>query len=85
MALAAIQASYDDDKIETSTIVSNEEIEDQMAVIIDPAFSIMSKIKLNLAPAIAIQVGTDTSLPRRDGHLQEVYIYFFSRQIQVVF
>jgi hypothetical protein len=54
MALASIQAFYydDDDDSERST----REIDDQMAVINDPSFSIMSKIKLNLTPAIAIQV-----------------------------
>ena len=61
MALAAIQASYDDD--DSDEIVSKknnndeeENVEDRMAVINDPAFSVMSKIKLNLTPAVAIQV-----------------------------
>jgi hypothetical protein len=59
MALAAIQALYDDDdEIDLKKHQKEKEdiIEDQMAVINDPAFSIMSKIKLNLTPAIAIQV-----------------------------
>jgi hypothetical protein len=64
MALATIQASYDDDdnnnNEEMSTKKYEEETDDQMAVINDPSFSIMSKIKLNLTPAIAIQP-TDTS------------------------
>jgi hypothetical protein len=57
MALAAIQASYDDDDDnETKTPTIHEEIDDQMAVLNDPTFSIMSKIKLNLTPAILVQV-----------------------------
>jgi hypothetical protein len=60
MALAAIQASYDDDdEIDSKKHEEKkqaEEIDDHMAVINDPAFSVMSKIKLNLTPAIAIQV-----------------------------
>jgi hypothetical protein len=59
MALAAIQASYDDEEEEIVSKKHKEEeeaIEDQMAVINDPAFSVMSKIKLNLTPAVAIQV-----------------------------
>jgi hypothetical protein len=57
MALAAIQAFYDDDDDdEKRPSKHEEEIEDQMAVINDPAFSVMSKIKLNLAPAIIVQV-----------------------------
>ena len=62
MALAAIQASYDDDEDEgiskeISSNKNNEQlVEDQMAVLTDPTFSVMSKIKLNLTPAIAIQV-----------------------------
>ena len=64
MALAAIQAFYDDDDEdntnEKNTKKYQEEIDDQMAVINDPAFSIMSKIKLNLTPAIAIQVNKNT-------------------------
>ncbi|CAF5063092.1 unnamed protein product, partial [Rotaria socialis] len=54
MALAAIQALYDDDdddgKHDEKTI-AEEEINDRMAVINDPTFSVMSKIKLNLTPA----------------------------------
>jgi hypothetical protein len=59
MALSTIQTSYDDDDDNNNEITTKnyqEEIDDQMAVINDPAFSIMSKIKLNLTPAIAIQV-----------------------------
>ena len=56
MALAAIQASYDDDEDIPEKKQQEEFVEDQMAVIIDPSFSVMSKIKLNLTPAIAIQV-----------------------------
>ena len=60
MALAAIQASYDDDDDNidtvTKTTTQEQDVEDQMAVMNDPAFSVMSKIKLNLTPAIAIQV-----------------------------
>ncbi|CAF2555502.1 unnamed protein product [Rotaria sp. Silwood2] len=57
MALAAIQASYNDDdgNDEKSTAKDEEEIYNQVAVITDPAFSVMSKIKLDLAPVIAIQ------------------------------
>ncbi|CAF3620454.1 unnamed protein product [Rotaria sordida] len=54
MALAAIQASYDDDDNDNEK-TDEEEINDRMAVINDPTFSVMSKIKLNLTPAIAIQ------------------------------
>ncbi|CAF3251810.1 unnamed protein product [Rotaria socialis] len=58
MALAAIQALYDDDdddgKHDEKTI-AEEEINDRMAVINDPTFSVMSKIKLNLTPAIAVR------------------------------
>ncbi|CAF1624315.1 unnamed protein product, partial [Adineta ricciae] len=64
MALAAIQASYDDDDDNidtvTKTTTQEQDVEDQMAVMNDPAFSVMSKIKLNLTPAIAIQPA-DTS------------------------
>ena len=57
MALSTIQAAYDaDDDGQMNT----PEIDDQTAVITDPTFSIMSKIKLNLTPAIAIQPA-DTS------------------------
>ena len=62
MALAAIQALYDDDddvediKVQRRVANKDEEIEDRMAVINDPAFSVMSKIKLNLTPAIIAQV-----------------------------
>ncbi|CAF0857313.1 unnamed protein product [Adineta steineri] len=58
MALAAIQALYDDDDDKTDEIRvtrHEEDTEDRMAVLNDPAFSVMSKIKLNLTPAIAIQ------------------------------
>ncbi|CAF4007742.1 unnamed protein product [Rotaria sp. Silwood2] len=58
MALAAIQALYDDDDDkdnDNDNEKTEEEIEDRMAVINDPTFSVMSKIKLNLTPAIAIQ------------------------------
>jgi hypothetical protein len=53
MALASIQAFYDDDDDNERSM---REIDGQMAVINDPSFSVMSKIKLNLTPAIAIQV-----------------------------
>ncbi len=60
MALAAIQTSYNDDdddyESEHETNTTEEQINDQMAVINDPSFSVMSKIKLNLTPAIAVQV-----------------------------
>ena len=61
MALAAIQASYDDDDEDNNNKIDtrkqqDEQIDDQMAVIIDPSFSVMSKIKLNLTPVVAIQV-----------------------------
>jgi hypothetical protein len=59
MALAALQALYDDDDDKEDMIdtnVTEQETNDRMAVINDPAFSVMSKIKLNLTPAIAIQV-----------------------------
>jgi len=59
MALSIIQTSYDDDDDNNNEITTKkyqEDIDDQIAVINDPAFSIMSKIKLNLTPAIAIQV-----------------------------
>lgn len=59
MALSALQASYNDDDDDDNVIIKKkheEETDDHMAVINDPAFSIMSKIKLNLTPAIAIQV-----------------------------
>lgn len=59
MALAALQALYDDDDDKEDMIDTNiteQETNDRMAVINDPAFSVMSKIKLNLTPAIAIQV-----------------------------
>ena len=60
MALSAIQALYDDDNDDDNDEIraknNEEEIEDRMAVLNDPAFSVMSKIKLNLTPAIAIQV-----------------------------
>jgi hypothetical protein len=58
MALAALQALYDDDDKEDmiDTNITEQETNDRMAVINDPAFSVMSKIKLNLTPAIAIQV-----------------------------
>jgi hypothetical protein len=60
MALSTIQASYndddtDEDEINTKT-TDDEDTNDRMAVMNDPAFSVMSKIKLNLTPAIAIQV-----------------------------
>ncbi|CAF0888463.1 unnamed protein product [Rotaria sordida] len=63
MALATIQASYDDDDDDnekSTTIIRVEKIADQVAVITDPTFSVMSRIKLDLAPIIAIQ-STDTS------------------------
>ena len=63
MALAAIQALYDDDEEDdgtTRTTAFEEEAEDRMAVMNDPAFSVMSKIKLNLTPAIVIQVSEMT-------------------------
>ncbi|CAF0843309.1 unnamed protein product [Rotaria sordida] len=63
MALATIQASYhddDDDNEKSTTIIREEKIADQVAVITDPTFSVMSRIKLDLAPVIAIQP-TDTS------------------------
>lgn len=53
MALAAIQALYDDDDDEQT---ADNETNDRMAVINDPAFSVMSKIKLNLTPAICVRV-----------------------------
>jgi hypothetical protein len=61
MALASIQALYDDDDDhdhdnEDEINTTEEETNDRMAVITDPTFSVMSKIKLNLTPAIAIQV-----------------------------
>jgi hypothetical protein len=60
MALAAIQTSYNDDddndESEHEINTTEEQINDQMAVINDPSFSVMSKIKLNLTPAIAVQV-----------------------------
>jgi len=59
MALAALQALYDDDDDKEDMIDTNiteQEANDRLAVINDPAFSVMSKIKLNLTPAIAIQV-----------------------------
>ena len=52
MALAAIQASYNDEDDEKST----SQYEDNMAVLNDPTFSVMSKIKLNLTPTVMIQV-----------------------------
>jgi hypothetical protein len=63
MALAAIQASYDDEddidlqknKINRTT-TDEDDAYDRMAVINDPEFSVMSKIKLNLTPAIAVRV-----------------------------
>lgn len=59
MALAAIQASYDDDDEDTGPTPApahEQEAEDRMAVMNDPSFSVMSKIKLNLTPAIYVQV-----------------------------
>jgi hypothetical protein len=56
MALASIQASYDDEEDEDETNINEKETDDRMAVINDPTFSVMSKIKLNLTPAIAVQV-----------------------------
>ena len=60
MALAAIQALYDDELDEDVTPKKSstwqEEVDDRMAVINDPSFSVMSKIKLNLTPAILAQV-----------------------------
>jgi hypothetical protein len=61
MALSLLRASYNDDddddnEDQTNTKIIEEEIHDRIAVINDPSFSIMSKIKLNLTPAIAIQV-----------------------------
>ena len=60
MALAAIQASYDDETDEETTVQKStqwqEEVDDRMAMINDPSFSVMSKIKLNLTPAILAQV-----------------------------
>ena len=67
MALAAIQALYDDDEDEgsvnekSSKKINEELIDDQMAVMNDPSFSVMSKIKLNLTPAVAIQVRKEYS------------------------
>lgn len=60
MALSALQALYDDDDnesdVEIPTKTAQQElVEDQIAVINDPSFSIMSKIKLNLTPAIAVR------------------------------
>ena len=60
MALSALQALYDDDDnesdVEQPTKTAQQElVEDQIAVINDPSFSIMSKIKLNLTPAIAVR------------------------------
>jgi len=85
MALASIQASYDDDDndddddIEHETNTIEEEANDRMAVITDPTFSVMSKIKLNLTPAIAIQV-------RKIVLFLLIHFFFFSsQQIQVVF
>lgn len=85
MALAAIQASYDDDDDESipdeiSSKKNNEQwVEDQMAVINDPAFSVMSKIKLNLTPAIAIQVS------ERELSLRFILSFVFSQRIPAVF
>lgn len=63
MALAAIQASYDDETDEETTPQKStqwqEEVDDRMAMINDPSFSVMSKIKLNLTPAILAQVRAD--------------------------
>jgi len=59
MALAALQALYYDDDVKEDMIdtkLTEQEANDRMAVMNDPAFSVMSKIKLNLTPAIAIQV-----------------------------
>ena len=60
MALAAIQASYDDDveeeKDQETKTNKDLEAEDLAAVITDPNFSVMSKIKLNLTPAVISQV-----------------------------
>lgn len=62
MALAAIQASYDEDddvetrKGQTATQVHEDETNDRVAVITDPTFSVMSKIKLNLTPTVFTRV-----------------------------
>jgi hypothetical protein len=64
MALSAIQALYDDEdnNDNISTKKTDEETDDQMAIINDPTFSVMSKIKLNLTPAIAVQVKKQTKI-----------------------
>lgn len=84
MALAAIQASYDDEEDEGSVNETNSRrmneqlIDDQMAVINDPSFSVMSKIKLNLTPAVAIQVRNQSS------HFQPI-LFVSSQRIPAVF
>lgn len=55
MALSAIQALYDDDEDKNEEVL-DEETKDRLAVINDPSFSVMSKIKLNLTPAIVVRV-----------------------------
>lgn len=86
MALAALQASYidddDNDNNEITTKTNEEQIEDTMAVINDPSFSIMSKIKLNLTPAIAIQVKNKINFFI---HYKIHFFFLSSQQIQVVF
>jgi len=86
MALSTIQASYNDDddgdnNNEINTKKYQEEIDDQMAVINDPAFSVMSKIKLNLTPAIAIQVQQKSQFL----HHTFFSLSFSSQSIQAVF
>ena len=62
MALASIQALYDDDVDDDDndkngiTKSNDDETDDRIGVISDPSFSIMSKIKLNLTPAIITRV-----------------------------
>ena len=62
MALAAIRALYDydeenqDSKRAPAPMSAEDEAMDRLAVFNDPAFSVMSKIKLNLTPVIATRV-----------------------------
>jgi hypothetical protein len=83
MALAAIQALYDDDDndVEQETrqkyrTIREENTDDQLAVINDPEFSVMSKIKLNLTPAILVQVSRRLLVDNRRtyGHVRSVVL-----------
>lgn len=58
MALSAIQALYDDaDDDQDQSETNDEDIGERVGVITDPSFSVMSKIKLNLTPAVIARVG----------------------------